>query len=87
MEKGTLYIAIEEEELGLVIKKIRKTNYLMGVNVGVVSFNETVMKELLAITVFTTDFTEMGRIAGRLLLSPDFKHFRNSFAVIRRSSL
>jgi DNA-binding transcriptional regulator YhcF (GntR family) len=87
LTKGAAYITIEEEELGSLIKKIRLAKYKMGKDVGIISFNETVMKELLDITVFTTDFAEMGRVTGQLLLSPEMKKIRNSFSVIRRKSL
>jgi DNA-binding LacI/PurR family transcriptional regulator len=87
LTKEAAYITIEEEELGSLIKKVRLAKYKMGKDIGIISFNETVMKELLDITVFTTDFVEMGRVTGRLLLSPEMKKIRNSFSVIRRKSL
>ncbi len=87
LSPGTAYIAIEEEELGLLIKEIRKTKYSIGKDIGIISFNETILKELLDITVFTTDFTEMGRIGAKLLLSSTIRNVKNAFTVIRRKSL
>jgi DNA-binding transcriptional regulator YhcF (GntR family) len=86
-EPGTAYIVIEETELAELIKKIRQTSYGLGKDIGIISFNETVLKELMDITVFTTDFTEMGRIVGGLLLNDQCRKIKMPFSVLKRGSL
>jgi DNA-binding transcriptional regulator YhcF (GntR family) len=87
LQAGTAYIAIEETELAELIKKIRQTSFKLGEDIGIISFNETVLKELMDITVFTTDFTEMGRTVGNLLLKDQCQKIKMPFRVLKRGSL
>lgn len=87
LQAGTAYIVLTESDLALLIKKVRKTDYVLGRDIGIISFNETVFKELLDITVITTDFEEMGRSAAQMILSGEIKQIKNPFKLIRRSSL
>jgi len=87
LQKQTLYIVIEEEDLAKLIKKVRQSGLVLGQDIGVISFNETVMKELLDISVISTDFDRMGRTAAQLVLGNKSEQFRNPFKVILRGSL
>lgn len=83
----TAYVVVEETDLAELIKKTRQTNYTIGEDIGIVSFNETTLKELLEITVITTDFETMGRTAAALLLDKKQIKVKNPFYIIRRKSL
>jgi DNA-binding LacI/PurR family transcriptional regulator len=69
------------------VKKIRQTSFLLGREIGIISFNETPLKELLNMTVITTDFVAMGRTAATLLLEKQRVKVNNPFYTIRRGSL
>ena len=84
---GTAYVVIRETDLVELVKKIRQTSFLLGREVGIVSFNETPLKELLNMTVITTDFEAMGRTAATLLLEKKRVKVKNPFYTIRRGSL
>jgi DNA-binding LacI/PurR family transcriptional regulator len=84
---GTAYIVVEENDLAELIKKVRQSSYLLGREIGLTSFNDTTLKELLSITVITTDFETMGRMAAALLLEKKQIKVKNNFSMIRRSSL
>jgi DNA-binding transcriptional regulator YhcF (GntR family) len=84
---GSVFIVIEEDELAVLIKNIRNSSLELGKDMGLISFNETVFKELLDITVFSTDFSGMGRTAGLMLLNGKSAQVKNAFQVIRRTSL
>ncbi|TKT92002.1 GntR family transcriptional regulator [Dyadobacter frigoris] len=84
---GTAYIVVEENDLAELVKKTRQSSYEMGTEVGVISFNETTLKELLGITVITTDFENMGRTAAALILNKEQIKVKNPFFMIRRGSL
>ena len=86
-EKGMAYIVITDNDLAVLIKKIKKTNYRIGKDIGIISFNETELKDLLDITVISTDFEQMGQTAAELILKNQFKQVRNPFKIIRRGSL
>jgi hypothetical protein len=87
LQRDTAYIVLTESHLALLIKKVRSSNLHLGKDIGIISFNETVFKELLDITVITTDFKDIGRSAAKLILSGEVKQNKNPFKLIRRSSL
>ncbi|GAB3785607.1 GntR family transcriptional regulator [Spirosoma horti] len=87
LQEGTAYVVVEETDLSEVVKKARQSNYELGHDVGVISFNETTLKELLNITVITTDFEAMGYTAASLLLDNKRIKVKNPFYMIRRGSL
>ncbi len=86
---GTAYVVIQETVLTELIKKVRQTPMKLGQDIGILSFNDTTLKEVLAdgITVMTTDFETMGRTAAALLLDGKKIKVKNPFTVIRRNSL
>lgn len=83
----TAYVIVEEHDLAELVKKVRQSSYTLGNEIGVVSFNETTLKELLGITVITTDFETMGRTAAALLLDKKKIKVKNPFYMIRRETL
>jgi DNA-binding transcriptional regulator YhcF (GntR family) len=85
--KGAVYLVIADDDLAILVKKIRKSNYQMGKEIGVISFNETELKELLDITVISTDFIKMGQTAANLILKKQVKQVKNPFKIIKRGSL
>ncbi|WP_234733962.1 GntR family transcriptional regulator [Tellurirhabdus bombi] len=89
IQPGNVYINLIEEDLVALIKKIKDTSYLVGQEVGILSYNETPLKELLldGITVMSTDFAEMGRTAAQLVLGKTCQHIENPFHLIIRKSL
>jgi DNA-binding transcriptional regulator YhcF (GntR family) len=86
-QAGTAYIVTAESDLAQLIKKSKDANLQPGKNVGIISFNETVLKELLEITVITTDFEAMGKTAALMLLNKEAKQVKNPFRMIVRKSL
>lgn len=86
-QAGTVYIVTAESDLAQLIKKSKEAGLQPGKHVGIISFNETVLKELLEITVVTTDFEAMGQTAARMLLNKDVRQVKNPFRMIVRKSL
>ncbi len=87
LEPGTCYVVVRETDLVELVKKIRQTPYLLGREIGIISFNETPLKELLGMTVITTDFQHMGHTAATMLLAGQRGKVRNPFYMIRRGSI
>lgn len=87
MQPGTCYVVVRETDLVELVKKIRQTPYLLGRDIGIISFNETPLKELLNMTVITTDFPHMGRTTAMMLLEGKREKVRNPFTIIRRGSI
>ena len=89
VSKGVAYIVLEDTYLADLIKGVRMSKLQLGEDVGVISYNETTLKEVLAegITVITTDFETMGNTAAALLLDGKRIKVKNPFTMIRRKSL
>ncbi|MAZ27471.1 MAG: transcriptional regulator [Cytophagaceae bacterium] len=81
------YITIEENDLVSLVKQIREAGFIMGKSIGVISYNDTPLKELLGITVVSTDFKKMGEKAARMLVENTFEKTKNPFNILYRSSL
>ena len=87
LKKGDLFITIRESDLVNLINLIRANEYVLGEDIGVISYNETPLKELLGITVISTDFKQMGESAADLILNKEHGMIKNPFRFIDRNSL
>lgn len=87
LEKGDLFITIEESDLVSIVKQIRENEMTLGKDIGVISYNDTPLKELLGITVVSTDFKAMGETAGEMILNKEKGKIRNPFNFIDRKSI
>jgi DNA-binding transcriptional regulator YhcF (GntR family) len=86
-ESKEAYITIEEEDLVNLVQQIREKNWIMGKDIGVISYNETPLKALLGITVISTDFKGMGVAAAKLVFNNKKEISKNPFHYIERNSL
>ncbi|HEX5552398.1 MAG TPA: substrate-binding domain-containing protein [Chitinophagaceae bacterium] len=89
VNKGDAFIVIEETDLAGLIRICRDKQLRIGTDVGIISYNETPLKEILldGITVISTDHECMGRTAARLILDKKGASVKNPFVLIRRKSL
>lgn len=89
VKKGDAFIVIEETDLANVIKNCRTSGLKIGRDVGLMSYNETPLKEVLldGITVISTDHEKMGESAAKLILNNSKELLKNPFKLIRRKSL
>ena len=87
LQKKTVYIVTTEDDLALVVKQARLAKLELGKDIGIISFNESVLKELLDITVVTTNFKEMGVSTANCILKGETRKIVNPFYLIQRSSL
>lgn len=89
LEPETVYINLKEDDLVILIKKINASSLKLGKEVGIISYNDTPVKEILrdGITVISTDFKNLGEQAARMVLEKGAKCVANPFYVISRNSL
>ncbi|MBC8767692.1 GntR family transcriptional regulator [Arenibacter sp. BSSL-BM3] len=87
LKKGDLFITIEETDLVSLVNQIRDKEFILGVEIGVISYNDTPLKELLGITVISTDFKVMGETASRMILNKEKGKIKNPFNFIDRNSI
>ncbi|MFT4567721.1 MAG: DNA-binding transcriptional regulator YhcF (GntR family) [Saprospiraceae bacterium] len=81
-----LYITIQESDLVNLVKQVRDRHYKIGEDIGIISYNDTPLKELLGITVISTDFQKMGSTAAKIILDKTPIEVKNDFNFINRNS-
>lgn len=87
LKKGDLFITIEEADLVNLVKQVREDEFKLGSEIGIISYNDTPLKELLGITVMSTDFKVMGETAAKMILDKTKGKIKVPFNFIDRESL
>ena len=89
LQPGDAYITLMEDDLVTLIKRVKKQGLKVGKEVGILSYNESPVKEILldGISTMSTDFAGMGRRAAELILARELTHEENPFQLILRNSL
>ena len=82
-------MVIEETDLVNLIKSCQTKKLTIGKDIGIISYNETLLKEILldGITVISTDHQLMGETAAKLILENRKEKVKNPFTFIKRKSL
>ena len=83
------YFVISDRDLVQMVQIAKDYKYKLGKKFGIVSFNDTMLKEVVAggITTISTDFVEMGKTLADMVLNKKTGHFRNPSKLIVRNSL
>jgi DNA-binding LacI/PurR family transcriptional regulator len=89
MKRGEAYFVPSDRSLVHLVKMASEKNLQLGKDVGIVSFNDTVLKEVVAggITTISTDFHLMGQTLARMIQERSVEKIRNQSSLIRRKSL
>ena len=89
IRESEAYIVIEETDLVNLIKNCQSAKLKIGRDVGIISYNDTPLKEILldGISVISTDHAKMGETAARLILENRKEKIKNPFTLILRKSL
>lgn len=87
LQEKDIFVTIQERDLVNLVKQIRQNNLELGKDIGIISYNETPLKELLGITVITTDFKAMAETAAYMILKNKREQVNNVFKFIERESL
>jgi DNA-binding transcriptional regulator YhcF (GntR family) len=89
MKAGEVYFVPSDRNLVRLVKMAAEKNLQLGKDVGIVSFNDTVLKEVVAggITTISTDFQLMGQTLARMVQDRSIGKIRNHSALIQRNSL
>jgi DNA-binding transcriptional regulator YhcF (GntR family) len=89
INEGEVFINLREDDLVTLIERINATHFVIGKQVGVISYNETPLKKLIlnGITTISTDFSYMGTVAANLILDNSRRHVEVPFYYNKRASL
>ncbi|MDF9795427.1 DNA-binding transcriptional regulator YhcF (GntR family) [Catalinimonas alkaloidigena] len=89
--QNNVYITLAAYDIDEVkiIKLTHEKGWQLGREVGLISYNDTPVKEVLegGITVITTDFASMGKKAAEMIISGKKKKVANTTKLIIRKSL
>jgi len=90
-KKGNAYITFSRYDTDdvVLIKLARANGYKLGKDIGLISYNDMAVKEILedGITVISTDFEEMGKTVAQAIIEKKAIYTRNPTKVIVRNSL
>ncbi|WP_394775836.1 GntR family transcriptional regulator [Flavobacterium sp.] len=86
---GDLYIIPNDRDLVRVIEKARDQNLKLGIDFGIISYNETPLKKIVAngITTISTHFEMMGKILADMVIKGKKEQIENKSSLIIRNSL
>lgn len=89
LEKGHCYMAVSERDLACIIKVVNQRGWTLRKDIGLLSFDDTPLKEVLqgGITTISTDFRQMGELAGKLIRTGTIKRIANRWTLSDRGSL
>lgn len=89
--KGNVYITLRfnDQDLVDVIKYTRQHDWKLGQDIGLISYNDTPVKEILegGITVISSDFEFMGHTTAEYIISGEIRTVANPSKLILRKSL
>ncbi|AWA31391.1 transcriptional regulator [Flavobacterium magnum] len=89
ISNGEVYIIPNDRDLVRVIEKSNAMGLVLGTDFGIISYNETPLKKIVAngITTISTDFIAMGRIMAQMVAESRKTQIQNQSALIMRRSL
>ncbi|WP_299058855.1 GntR family transcriptional regulator [uncultured Polaribacter sp.] len=84
-----IYFVLDDKNLIRVIKKIKEQQMAIAKDIGIVSFNDTILKEVVAngINTISTNFNFMGKSLAEMLLNNNNDKIENPSNYIKRNSL
>lgn len=87
--KGELYLVVNDMDIVELVKKAEKKKWTLGKEIGIISYNETPIKEVVSggITTLSTDFTIMGETMSGLLNEKAIRMVENPWKLTFRRSL
>ena len=84
-----MFILVNDRDLVDVLKQAEKQEFTPGKEFGIISYNDTPLKEILAggITTLSTDFKLMGKTMASLISRKGIETIDNSWILNIRKSL
>lgn len=89
IKKGEIFMTVNDRDLVDLLKQAQLQQFVPGKDFGIISYNDTPLKEILAggITTLSTDFKQMGQTMASLLTQKEIKTIENPWELNIRHSL
>lgn len=88
VKKGDLYIVYDDNDLIELIELCHNLKLKIGSDIGIISNGDSPFKRILegGITIISTDFNHMGKIAAEFIINKKLDIVKNPFNLILRKS-
>jgi DNA-binding transcriptional regulator YhcF (GntR family) len=88
-QKGEVYVILDDKNLIRIIKKIKEEQLVLAQDIGIISYNDTLLKEVVSdgITTISTDFNLMGECLAKMILNNEQVKIENPSKLIIRKSI
>ena len=91
IQKQEVYLILNSQldhELIELVKAAKMKGCKIGEDIGIISYNESPMNEIIldGLTVFSTDFKQMGELAAKMIMEKSLKKIRCNFRLIKRNT-
>ena len=87
LESKNLYITIDDDDLVHLMKSIKESDFMLGSDVGVISYNDTPLKQILGVTVISSDFKAMGEQSAKMIIDNKREKIKAHFYFMDRGSI
>lgn len=89
LEIGEVYVIPNDRDLVEVIEQSKRQGINLGIDFGIISYNETPLKKVVenGITTISTDFKAMGQLLAQMILENKKEQIENENRLILRRSL
>jgi DNA-binding transcriptional regulator YhcF (GntR family) len=86
---GEICVVFDDSSLIRIIKKIKETDFEIAKDIGIISYNDSLLKEVVegGITTISTDFNYMGKRLAEMVLNNEFAQVENPNSLLIRQSL
>ncbi|UCS93371.1 GntR family transcriptional regulator [Echinicola marina] len=86
---GDLYVLVDDRDMVKLIKQSELQKIKLGSEFGIISYNDTPLKEILrgGITTLSTDFRKMGDTMARLIYQNGIETIENPWKLTLRKSI
>lgn len=87
--EGEAYVILKEDDLVTFIERVKVTDFKVGKQVGLISYNEAPIKKIIlnGVSTISTDFKEMGKIAAKLVLGGSREQVKVPFYLTLRATV
>jgi DNA-binding transcriptional regulator YhcF (GntR family) len=89
LKYGEAYLIPDDRNLIRIIKKMKEKEFTLSKDIGIISYNDTLLKEIVegGITTISTDFKKMGATLANMVQKKEKQKIHNPSMLILRNSL
>ncbi|QHI39212.1 Mannosyl-D-glycerate transport/metabolism system repressor MngR [Kordia antarctica] len=89
LNSNEIFVILDDKNLIRIIKKAKEQGLVIGKDIGIICYNDTLLKEIVegGITTISTDFNLMGENLASMMLENQQEHIENPSRLIIRKSV